>query len=50
MFDSQSLGHVICSNRIDYNLILIFKGDVLINFKDPHVPLLWPLALAWGRS
>jgi len=42
MFDSQPLGHVICSspNYIDYNLIiLIFKGDVLINF-DP--PLLCP--------
>ena len=30
MFDSQPLGHVICSNYIDYNLIiLIFKGDIL---------------------
>ena len=30
MFDSQPLGHVICSNYIDYNLIiLIFKGDVV---------------------
>jgi len=39
MFDSQPMGHAICSNYnyIDYNLILlIFKGDVLINF-DPHV-------------
>ena len=37
MFDSQPLGCVICSNHIDYNLI-IFKGDVLINF-DPSVPI-----------
>ena len=40
MFDSQPLGHVICSmpNYIDYNLIiLIFKGDVLINF-EPSCP------------
>src|SRR6218665_2836112 len=36
MFDSQPLGHVICSNYIDYNLIiLIFIGDVLINFDSP---------------
>src|SRR6218665_1268075 len=42
MFDSQPLGCVICSNHIDYNLIiLIFKGDVLINFDplSPHVPI-----------
>ena len=42
MFDSQPLGCVICSNHIDYNLIiLIFKGDVLINFDPPppHVPI-----------
>ena len=38
MFNSQLLGHVICSNYIDYNLILlIFKGVVLINFE----PLAW---------
>jgi len=31
-------GYVICRNYIDYNLILlIFKGDVLINF-DPPCP------------
>ena len=31
MFDSQPLGHVICSNYIDYNLIiLIFKGESLL--------------------
>jgi len=47
MFNSQPLGHVICSRRnyIDCNLIiLIFKGDVLINF-DPlpcfHMFPLW---------
>ena len=40
MFDSQPLGCVICSNYIDYNLIiLIFKGDVLINFDPPLVPI-----------
>jgi len=40
MFDSQPLGHVICSNYIDYNLIiLIFKEDVLINFNPPHPPV-----------
>src|SRR6218665_2314857 len=39
MFDSQPLGCVICSNYIDYNLIiLIFEGDVLINF-DPPPPV-----------
>ena len=38
VFDSQPLGCVICSNHIDYNLIiLIFKGDVLINFDPPRV-------------
>jgi len=43
MFDSQPLGRVICSNYIDYNLIiLIFKGDVLINF-DPPCPHMSPL-------
>src|SRR6218665_2262986 len=49
IFDSQPLGCVICSNHIDYNLIiLIFKGDVLINFHlpppvpmCPHVSPLW---------
>src|SRR6218665_3384996 len=50
MFDSQPLGHVICSNYIDYNLIiLIFKGDVLINLDplpcphcgDPPPPSRW---------
>ena len=41
MFDSQPLGHVICINYIDYNLIiLIFKEDVLINFDPPpSVPI-----------
>src|SRR6218665_2541913 len=42
MFDSQPMGCVICSNhKIDYNLIiLIFKGDVLINFDSPpSVPM-----------
>ena len=44
MFDSQPLGYVICRNYIDYNLIiLIFKGDVLINC-DPL-----PLSPLWGR-
>jgi len=37
MFDSPPLGHVICSNYIDYYLIiLIFKGDVIINFDPPR--------------
>ena len=36
MFNSQPLGCVVCSNYIDYNLIiLIFKGNVLINFEPP---------------
>ena len=41
MFDSQPLDFVICSNYIDYNVILlIFNGDVLINFYPlPHVPI-----------
>ena len=42
MFDSQPLCQVICSNYIDYNLkILIFKGNVLINFDplSPYVPI-----------
>ena len=39
MFDSQPLGCAICSNHLGYNIIiLIFKGDVLINF-DPHPPV-----------
>jgi len=40
MFDNQPLGHVIRSNYIDYNLILlIFKGNTLINFDSPMSPL-----------
>ena len=44
LFDSQPLGCEICSNHIDYNLvILIFKEDVLINFDplplSPCVPI-----------
>jgi len=39
MFDSRPLGRVICSNYTDYYLILlIFKGDILINF-DPLPPM-----------
>ena len=42
MFDSQPLGRVICSNYIDYNLIiLIFNGDILINFEPPPLSPLW---------
>ena len=50
IFDSQPLGCVICSNHIDYNLIiLIFKGDVLINL-GPSVPIVvTPIPLALGR-
>ena len=41
LFDSQPLGSVICSNCIDYNLILlIFKGDVLTSLPMfPYVPI-----------
>ena len=45
MFDSQKLGSVICSNSNDYNLILIFKGDVFNPYKlwlpSPCPPLGW---------
>ena len=42
MLDSQPLGHVISSNHIDYNLIiLIFKGDVLIIFDPPPLSPMW---------
>jgi len=30
MFDSLPLGHVICSNYIDYNLILVGHGGSLV--------------------
>ena len=44
MLDRQPLDRVICSSYIDYNLILIFKRDVLINFgppspMSPYVPI-----------
>src|SRR6218665_3910024 len=51
MFDSRQLGCVICSNHIDYNLmILIFKGDVLINFDSPCPHCDDPLPLCVGTS
>src|SRR6218665_2740374 len=40
LFCNQPLGHVICSNYIDYNLIiLIFKWDILINFYPSSIPM-----------